>query len=149
MKKSVWLGAFSLVEVAVALGVAAFCLIAVFALLPVGMNANRNAIAQSAAIDILSAVTSDLRATPNSSNTSSLFGITFGTAKTLYLDSTGSVTSDDAQKVYRLAVTFPSNPSGNHAATFADLMLTWPYAIDPSTATPAGSAEIFAAFDRH
>jgi hypothetical protein len=48
--------AFSLVEVTLALGVAGFCLIAVFGLLPVGAQINQRAISQTAATAILSDV---------------------------------------------------------------------------------------------
>src|SRR6266516_223292 len=63
-------GAFSLVEVTLALGVAAFCLIAVFGLVPVGLQTNRNATSQTTATNILSSVVSDIRASPKgNSNT--------------------------------------------------------------------------------
>ena len=71
--------AFSLIEVTLALGVAAFCLIAVFGLMPVGVQTNRNATSQTAATNIIAAVVADLRATPIANSTSSQFGITFGT----------------------------------------------------------------------
>src|SRR5215475_3874049 len=54
---------FSLVELTLALGVAAFCLIAVFGLVPVGVQTNRNATSETAATNILSSVVSDIRAT--------------------------------------------------------------------------------------
>ena len=54
--------AFSLVEVTLALGVAAFCLIGVFGLMPVGVQTNRNATSQSSAANIMAAVVADLRA---------------------------------------------------------------------------------------
>ena len=56
--------AFSLLELALALGVAAFCLIAVFGLIPVGVQTNRNATSQTAATNIVALVVADLRATP-------------------------------------------------------------------------------------
>src|ERR1051325_497154 len=54
--------AFSLVEVTLALGVAGFCLLAVFALLPIGIKTNQIAFSQTAAATILSDVVADLRA---------------------------------------------------------------------------------------
>src|SRR5215813_5749765 len=54
--------AFSLVEVTLALGIAAFCLIAVFGLMPVGVQINRNATSQTAATNIIGAIIADLRA---------------------------------------------------------------------------------------
>ena len=78
-------GAFSLVEVTLALGVAAFCLLAVFGLVPVGVQTNRNATSQTAAANIMAAVVGDLRSTPKANTTSAQFGITFGTNTTLIL----------------------------------------------------------------
>ena len=56
--------AFSLVEVTLALGVAAFCLIAIFGLMPVGVQTTRNATSQTTSTNIVAAVVADLRATP-------------------------------------------------------------------------------------
>src|SRR5438876_4585783 len=53
---------FSLVEVTLALGIAAFCLLAVFGLMPIGVQTNRNTTSQSAAANIIAAVVADLRA---------------------------------------------------------------------------------------
>src|SRR5882724_4262002 len=85
--------AFSLVEVTLALGVAAFCLIAVFGLMPVGVQTNRNATSQTAATNIMAAAVADLRATPTFNATSTQFGITFGTNATRYFDSAGQFTT--------------------------------------------------------
>jgi len=83
--------AFSLVELTFALGVAAFCLIAVFGLMPVGIQTNRNATSQSAATNIIASVIADMRAT--TSSISPQYGITFGTATTLYFDAAGQFTT--------------------------------------------------------
>jgi uncharacterized protein (TIGR02598 family) len=138
--------AFSLVEVTLALGVAAFCLIAVFGLMPVGLQTNRNATSQTAATNIIAAVVADLRATPIANSTSSQFGITFGTNATLYFNNAGqAATSLGADSRYRLAITW----NGSAGLRYADLKITWPAAVDPTTTTPSGSAETFAAFDRN
>ena len=142
--------AFSLVEVTLALGVAGFCLIALFALLPVGMQTNQHAIAQTAAVSILSAVVADMRATSAQfsivvpDDASSASGTT-----TLYIYDDGRVAPSAADARYRLIVTFQANSAGPKAARFADLKITWPAAADPTTTTPAGSVETFAAFDHH
>jgi uncharacterized protein (TIGR02598 family) len=140
--------AFSLVEIAVALGVAGFCLVAVVGLLPIGVKTNQNAISQSASASIIAAVFGDMRATPKASATSIQFGITFGTTKTLYFDGDGAFSNSvTASSRYRLSLTFPPNPSGSFGATFAHLKVTWPAQASPSNAI--GSTEAFAAFDRH
>jgi uncharacterized protein (TIGR02598 family) len=78
--------AFSLVEVTLALGVAAFCLLAVLGLLPVGVQTNRNASSQTIASNIIATVVSDLRTTPAVAMTSPEFAITFDAEKTLFFD---------------------------------------------------------------
>jgi uncharacterized protein (TIGR02598 family) len=137
--------AFSLVELTLAIGIAAFCLIAVFGLMPVGVQTNRNATSQTAAASILSNVIADMRATPRTNATSSQFAITFETEKTLYFDGAGQFTTSlGANSRYRVRITFPSSPSG---LSYADVNITWPAAATPANAN--GSVEMFAAFDRN
>src|SRR5262249_29552683 len=85
--------AFSLVELVLALGVAGFCLFAVFGLMPVGMQTNRNATSQTAATNIIGGIVADLRATPAAATTSPQFAITFGADKTLYFDACGQAST--------------------------------------------------------
>jgi uncharacterized protein (TIGR02598 family) len=143
---------FSLVEVTLALGVAAFCLIALFGLLPLGIQTNQSSISQTAAASVLSSVFADLRVTPKTSLTSPQYDITFGTAKFLYFDSEGRAvtpTDPNATPRYRVTITFPPGPVGTFAPTFVTMKVTWPALVDPATTTPAGFVETFAAFDRH
>lgn len=150
---------FSLVEVTLALGVAAISLLAIFGLLPIGLQTNRNAIEQTAAVDVLSAVVADLRATPPTTprggiTTSSQFRIsipsnpvTASTATTLYFSAEGqSSTSLNPDSRYRLTVTFLPNGPGSRSATLAELKMTWPAA---NSTVPDGSAQLFTAFDRN
>ena len=135
--------AFSLVELTLALGIAAFCLIAVLGLIPIAVQTNRNATSQTAGTGIIASVISDMRAT--TSSTSPQYGITFGAAKTLYFDSAGQFTTSlGANSRYRVSVTFPSSPSG---LSYADVNITWPAAA--TAANASGSVEMFAAFDRN
>jgi uncharacterized protein (TIGR02598 family) len=142
---------FSLVEVTLALGLAAFCLIALFGLLPLGVQTNQSSISQTAAASLLSSVVADLRATPRTSLTSPQYDITFGTAKSLYFDSEGrAVTPTDANAIprYRVTITFPPSPPGAFAPTFVTLKVTWPALVDPATTT-VDFVETFTALDRH
>jgi uncharacterized protein (TIGR02598 family) len=148
--------AFSLVELTLALGIAAFCLIAVFGLMPVGVQTNRNATSQTAATNITASVIADMRAT--TAATTAQYRITFGTAKTLYFDGAGqcSINVNGSTKVdgsswspplqtrYQLNITFPWT-SGNTRG--ANLKVAWPAAATPANAS--GSTEMFAAFDRN
>jgi Tfp pilus assembly protein PilV len=163
--KKQFISAFSLIELTLALGVAAFCLIAIFGLVPVAALTNRNATSQSAATNIMAAVVSDLRAAPKANSWSYQFAIPFGTNGTRYFDSQGQCSCDTAgmqkpnplagdcslswspalQPRYRLTITW----SGSSSLRYADLKVTWPAVADPATITPAGSTEMLAAFDRN
>jgi uncharacterized protein (TIGR02598 family) len=139
---------FSLIEVTIALGVASLCLMAVFALLPIGVQTNRAAIGDTVASSILAAVTSDLRSTPKTNSTSTQFGLNFGTDTTLYFDGEGKFDSTlGSTSRYRLTVTFPASPTGAFAPTYAHLRVSWPAAA--TVGNSSGSVETVAAFDRH
>jgi type II secretory pathway pseudopilin PulG len=168
--------AFSLVELTAAIGIAAFCLIGVFGLMPVAVLTNRNATSQTAATNITAAVVADLRATPKANNTSSQFGInipsdptsppifvwpdivpcsggqTSTTSQIRYIDSQGQAsTSITSNSRYRLIVTFVKNTTGTPTtgATYTNVKATWPPATDPCATTPSGSADMFIALDRN
>src|SRR6266571_3426648 len=127
--------AFSLVELTLALGVAAFCLLAVFGLMPIGVQTNRSSTSQTAAANIMAAVVADLRGTPKANTISAQFGIiiptdptsppqfvapdfvpcsggqTSTTSQIRYIDSQGQSSSsfNPATSRYRLIVTFVKN----------------------------------------
>ncbi len=155
--------AFSLIELTVAIGIAAFCLITVFALIPVAVQTNRNATSQTAANNITASVIADMRSTPRGVSPSAQFAINLpanaaspadpppcsGTQR-LYFDGQGQATSViGADSRYRLIVTFVRNLTGATAPTYAKLKVSWPAAVDPCTITPSGSIETFAGFDRN
>ena len=154
---------FSLIEVTLALGIGAFCLITLFGLIQVAVQTNRNATSQTRATNIMAALVSDLRATPNGLTSSAQFAINIpataatpvdpppcsGT-QTLYFNGEGqAVPAIGTDSRYRLIVTFVRNPAGATAPTYAKLKVSWPAAVDPCITTPAGSVEMFAAFDRN
>jgi type II secretory pathway pseudopilin PulG len=158
--------AFSLVEVTLALGIAAFCLIAVFGLIPVGVQTNRNSTSQTAATSILASVVSDIRTTARATPgvaPSTLYRIiipapgSIGNPQTRYFDGEGRCSTDPAgsfrpdgsswvppiQTRYQLNIAFPLGATG---VTYADLKVIWPVAPTPTNAS--GSVETFAAFGR-
>jgi uncharacterized protein (TIGR02598 family) len=151
---------FSLIEVTLALGVAAVSLLAIFALLPVGVKTNQVAIEQIASTDVLSAVTADLRATPvttprGGATTSPRFGIAIprnpvaaNITTTLYFTTEGQFfTTLTPASRYCVSLTFLSNGPGARTATLAHLSVTWPAAAAVPNAE--GTAEWFVALDRN
>ena len=160
MKTAFQSSGFSLIEVTLALGVAAISLLAIFALLPVGLHNTQRAAEQTASADILSAVVADLRATPATSprgnaTTSAQFGIgipanpvTSATTITLFFNSSGQSSAQlQPDSRYRATITFLPNGSGARTATLASLRVIWPASASAENAQ--GSAEMFAAFDRN
>jgi uncharacterized protein (TIGR02598 family) len=147
--------AFSLVEIALALGVAAISMVAIFGLLATGSQVNHTATEQTASTDILTAVANDLRATPGTTATSLGYGITVpanpvgsATSTTLYFDSVGeSSKARVSASRYRLVVTFLPTATGRFA-TRVNLRVTWPAAADPTNPNTQ-SAEMFVALDRN
>lgn len=164
---------FSLVEVTLALGVAAVSLLAIFALLPLGLKTNQVAIERTAATDLLSAVIADLRATPvtnprGGATTSPRFAISIPanpvssvTTVTLFFNTEGQCSTDlegstkpdgsswapALQARYRATIAFAPNGAGARTATFVNLKATWPAAA--ALANAGGSAEMFLALDRN
>ena len=153
-------GAFSLVEVALALGVAAFCLIAILGLLPAGLNTNQSSTRQTTANGILSAIVADLRATPGTSSQSAQFGISFQHKKTLYFAGDGTFsTSPGTNTIFMATVKFSgsgggqqgnndsdegngqnNNNEGAGTASFVDVKVTWPYSTAGDNDEQAGGS---------
>lgn len=154
-------GGFTLVEVTLALGVSAFCLVAIFGLLPVGLTASYSASQQTGANGILSAVVSDLRATPPTqppglAAISQEYSIPIPAnpvssppgAVTIFFNSEGQIATLPGAR-YRLTAQFLPSGGTSAAATFVKLTVSWPAAVDPVTSRPSGSVQMFSAFDRN
>lgn len=140
--------AFSLVEVTLALGVSAFCLVAVFALLPVALNIQSTSINETGAVQIATAIEGDLRATPSTIATSPEFSIPIGTTTTLYFTSEGrSSAALTAQSRYRAVITFTPNLGGARSSTLVKVNVSWPAPATPAEA--AGTRSSFVALDRN
>jgi uncharacterized protein (TIGR02598 family) len=130
--------AFSLVEVVIAMGVAAFCLVAMLGLIPSGVKSVKAATDQTGATTVLDEVVTDLRSTPVGSNSSPTFGISLPAAGTasaktstnLIFSETGSmVSSNDFNARYVAAITL-SNSSA--FITTALIQVRWPPVVGPS-----------------
>ena len=158
--------AFTLVEVALAMGIASFCLVVVLGLVPLGIDTSAKASDETVGSSILTHVLADLRATPMTSppgteavsseyqlkipahaatgNASTVLPpIYFGNSAQQFSFSSSAVTAR-----YRLTVTFlPS--TGTRSATGVSLLVSWPPQVDPVTGTPVGRVQIFASLDRN
>lgn len=129
MKTRFPLRAFSLVEVTVALGIAAFCLLGIFTLLPVGANSNRDTVKLTHAASLAETLVSDLRGTTRGS-ASLIYGLTPDTAgeTILFLKEDGSVAPTAAEADFRVAVTVAPPVSSVIAPTQVRALIAWPAA---------------------
>jgi type II secretory pathway pseudopilin PulG len=159
---------FSLVEVTLALGVAALCLLVLLGLLPTGLNTQKASIQQTTANQIISTIFSDLRADirlppgldskvcgddPGPCAWGDLHGHWRDVAVpfTLYFTNeakqTGTLNGDPpADAVFRATIVYRFPPS--ETTTLADITVTWPAQVDPTTGTPAGSVTSLIAVNR-
>lgn len=152
--------AFSLVEVTLAIGVAAFCLLTIMGLLPVATQTSRNASQQTTATDILSAVVSDLRTVPKADtrNSSKQFKINFPNNRNnpnyLYFSNDGSTADKPdhpaSDTVFWVTTTYIDPPAGagSRTATLFEVKVMWPYNGNRS-ATPNSFVRTFISLDRN
>jgi uncharacterized protein (TIGR02598 family) len=162
VKRPVTSSGFSLVEVTLALGVAAFCLIAVSGLLPVGLNTQQASVRQTKAGTIVSQIIADLRADvrlpPGKQSNESTQGFSLhghwaavATPDSLYFTNdgkqTGSINQGTAppDAVFKATVTYMAPPT--LTTSMAKITVSWPAAqSDPIKV--AGSIDMFAAINR-
>jgi type II secretory pathway pseudopilin PulG len=165
--------AFSLVELTLALGVAAFCLIVLLGLLPTSLKTQRASIQQTTANEIMSEIycvlRADVRLPPGQANKvcpdppdpnqpcnwSLLHGHWRDVAApdTLYFTNDGKQIqlngSPPAAAVFRAKITYRFPPS--ETTSLADIRVTWPAQVDPdnpTTGVPAGSVTSLIAVNR-
>src|SRR6266702_4599718 len=149
---------FSLAELTLAIGVAAFCLLAVMGMLPVALKTQQASVQQTTANEILSQEAADLRAsvryppgqaTKLNSQQQTLKGhwALVGTPDTLYYTNEGSQTGGltpatiPSDAVFRLTLTYLLPPTDT--TSLANITVTWPAQVDPATGVPAGSVQTF------
>ncbi len=156
---------FSLVEITLALGVAAFCLVAILGMLPVGLKTQQAGAQQTTANAIISQIVADLRADvrlpPGKASKEATSGLGLNghwaaraTPDTLYFTSEGkqtpnagsvNVSPPPSDAVYRATITYLFPPTAT--TSIAKIIVSWPAAQSDLTKV-AGTAEMFAAVNR-
>jgi len=148
---------FSLVEVVIAIGIAAFCLVTMLGLIPSGMKAVNATTEQTAATAIISEVMTDLRDTPLGSNTSPILAIQLPTngstnatngstnATNFYVNESCTLYPTNTSLDARYGVTLSLSNSSVFITT-ARVQVWWPSVAAPSNAV--GSVEAISAIMR-
>jgi uncharacterized protein (TIGR02598 family) len=160
MKQSVQnVTAFSLVEVTLALGVAAFALLAILGTLPASLKTQQASIQQTTANSIISQIVdhlrADLRLPPGLASHEEDSGfqpplqghwLHMFTPDTLYFTQEGKpVNSGGDTAVFRATITYMSPPTVT--TSVAKITVSWPAAQSDLTKV-AGSIDMFAAVNR-
>lgn len=162
MKRTISVRAFSLVEVTLAIGIAAFCLVSIFGLLPAGLNGNQASVRETAASRLTAAIASDLRATSESGGAANSPLYEIGVPASGQSNTTVVFLKEDGSKaelggqgmppMFRAAVVVDSPSSPSRAAATARILITWPAQLSPSTSgLPSkftGSLETVVTLDR-
>lgn len=150
--------AFSLVEMALALGIGGLCLSSIMGLMPVGILSNQASVEQTTAASIIKTVVADLRTTANSAQmqspkyhfTPDKLSVTV--PQTIFLDASGAPVDDSSKSRYRVSVGFTPPATGQKTATMVRVLVSWPSVADrDSSEWPknyAGSCEAFTSLMR-
>lgn len=156
-KKTKQSEAFSLVEVVVAMGIAAICMFSLQALIPSTLKVANNAADQTAATTMLSSITQDLRNTPSGSNVSPGFGIPMpdlNSTNSVLLTSTNFYLAEDglgvllpSQARYAATVTLSNSAATTVTSlTTARIKVYWP--ANAAASHAQGSVETVTFFNR-
>lgn len=150
-------------EVSIALGVAAFCLLAILGLLQTGLTSEKATVGQTAAAGILSSVFSDLASASSANSTTQLFKIALdgqssASSQTIYFTEAGEPTgalggTPTAESRYRATIGIQSPNPGVKAPTTVRILITWPAEADPIPnqwpSKASGAVEVVTALDRN
>lgn len=144
-----------MVEVALALGITAFALVAILGLLSLGINHTQASIEQTTATHIATAIIADLRQTPTAAAVAANPSLTFksprygvdvgSSSTTIYLDESGALQPSAAVSRYKAVITLSQPPAGERTATHGILIIGWPAAAN----APLGAVTVFVALDRN
>jgi uncharacterized protein (TIGR02598 family) len=136
---------FSLAELSIALGIAAFALIAIFGLLPVGVGSNNASIRQTEAVNLATGLIEDLRqAPPGAGSLSARYQIPLNQSSAEFFISRSGESVPESAADYRVAVRLTSPASGRRA-TCGSIVLSWPAAAEAAL----NEVSAFVALDRN
>lgn len=123
---------FSLVELALAIGIVAFCLVALLGVIPAGLRSQKMSVRTVTAADILTAISADMEISPSDSAESPLFGIHVpiagekSTPQYLLFDENGALADSKKRAVYRAEIVWMPEKSGQLASRLTNIRVAWP-----------------------
>jgi len=155
-KKGRAMQGFSMVEVALALGIVAFALVSVMALLPMGLKTNQMSTEETRGANILTALNADLRNSLTNTGTSLIYGLpapyvatsstvqalAFGAPAVNVVNTKGLQEDEVAVAAaagvrYQISVIYTKVPAaGSMQPMECRLIVNWP-CLSPANSTPA------------
>jgi uncharacterized protein (TIGR02598 family) len=135
--------AFSLVEVVLSLGIVSFAFLVMAALVPVGIQSTKDSLEETGAIDLLSNLIADRKASAfaASSNNYSLSPLTTAmsfTSNAFGVTATNTPTANFGQSVFRVTYEITPPQAGSLNPYQIYFKISWPA---PAVAAPAGYVE--------
>jgi uncharacterized protein (TIGR02598 family) len=152
---------FTMTEIVMALGIAAFCLIGIFGLLSVGLQSSQSSSEQTAVAQVMTAIVADLQSTrPLTTATSVVFKVQLPVAGSnqspqyLFFAQDGSISANKSDARYLATVEVTPPAANQKTATAVRILLTWPAGADASITQGwpthyTGCVETFSALDRN
>ncbi|SDT94863.1 Verru_Chthon cassette protein B [Verrucomicrobium sp. GAS474] len=137
--------AFSLIEVLFALGIATLAVVAILALLPAGLQSTRDSLQESEALNILSELIADRKATPLTA-ASALYALPALTNAMAPVSASFGVRDDHRttarfeQARWRVSYTFTPPPKGTLQPYLARFRISWPAASTANAESVEGIA---------
>lgn len=135
------LAAFSMVEIVVALGVASFTMVSILGMLPIGLSNSRSSTAQTGAMNLITAIAADLKATGAGATATPRFAIATNATggQTYYFNEEGTVSTALApDSRYKASVQAVWTPSTHE--TVQRVTISWP--AQASAPNLGGSADV-------
>ena len=143
---------FTMVEVALALGIVGICIATMQGLIPAGIRVARDSTEQTACTTMMAAVATDLRYSASGSSNSPRFGIAFpdsgsSSSTNIYLMEDGTQTLNAKNARFGVSVGLSNSPSTTVSSlTSAKIKVFWPSTA--SIGKEQGSVETLTAFNR-
>lgn len=113
---------FSLVECVIALGIICSALIPMLGLLPIGLNSMRNSSSQTCAINLITSIATDLRASAGIISPHYSLSTTSLGDQILFLDESGAK-KDANEATFKVVI---QRASGQSTAVLHRVTITWP-----------------------
>lgn len=129
-------GGFSLIEVAVALGIVSFAMVVLLGLLPVGLSSSQKGLAEEAITDLITAVSTDITTTPYDKTSTQRFGLELDHPEEITAYFTGAGLKTETVSEAQYSVTIAQGTKTNKSLRVWYVKVAWAPQVTRPTDTP-------------